>query len=58
MFEAGKVSDCLATDAVISMGKKNTEQFYWKLDKTKGSQPVSPERTAYDLLETGQPGPD
>jgi len=57
MFEAGKELKCSANDARISVEnwkKKNLNDFIRKLDKTKGLQPGSPERSAQDLLVTDQ----
>jgi len=61
MFEAGKGSKCLASDARISVNNwnKNTlNDCIRKLDKTKGLRPGSPKRSAHDLLETDLLGPD
>ena len=61
MFEAGKGSKCLASDARISVNNwnKNTlNDCIRKLDKTKGLLPGSPKRSAHDLLETDLLGPD
>jgi len=62
VFEAGKWLKWLACNAKIfvKIGKNTLNDFIRKLDKTEGSRPGSPERSAdHDLLGTSdQPGPD